>query len=61
MRIETRIAKASKGQVELRDVQANYHKMTYNALVKDFPGIDWGNLSLSTRWRRYWQRSRSTT
>ena len=47
MRIETRIAKASKSQVELRDVQANYHKMTYNALVKDFPGIDWGNFFLA--------------
>ena len=47
MRIETRIAKASKGQVELRDVQANYHKMPYSALVKDFPGIDWGNFFLA--------------
>ena len=47
MRIETRLAKASKGQVELRDVQANYHKMTYASLVKDFPGIDWGNLFLA--------------
>ena len=47
MRIETRIAKASKSQVELRDVQANYHKMPYAALVKDFPGIDWGNLFLA--------------
>ena len=47
MRIETRIAKASKGQVELRDVQANYHKMTYAQLVKDFPGIDWGNFFLA--------------
>ena len=47
MRIETRLAKASKGKVELRDVQGNYHKMTYNALVKDFPGIDWGNTFLA--------------
>ena len=47
MRIETRLAKASKGQVELRDVQANYHKMTYAQLVKDFPGIDWGNFFLA--------------
>ena len=47
MRIETRIAKASKSQVELRDVQANYHKMAYSALLKDFPGIDWGNLFLA--------------
>ena len=47
MRIEPRIAKARKSQVELRDVQANYNKMTYNALVKDFPGIDWGNFFLA--------------
>ena len=47
MRIETRIAKASKSQVELRDVQANYHKMTYNELVATFPGIDWGNFFLA--------------
>ncbi len=47
MRIETRLAKASKGQVELRDVQGNYHKMTYAQLVKDFPGIDWGNFFLA--------------
>ena len=47
MRIETRIAKASKSRVELRDIQSNYHKMTYNALIKDFPGIDWGNFFLA--------------
>ena len=47
MRIETRLAKASKSQVELRDVQANYHKMPYTSLVKDFPGIDWGNVFLA--------------
>ena len=47
MRIETRIAKASKSQVELRDIQANYHKMTYNELVATFPGIDWGNFFLA--------------
>ena len=47
MAIETRIAKASYSQVQLRDVQANYHKMTYNQLVADYPGIDWGNLFLA--------------
>lgn len=47
MRIETRIAKASYSQVQLRDVQANYHKITYNQLVNDYPGIDWGNLFLA--------------
>ena len=47
MRIETRISKASYSQVQLRDVQANYHKITYNQLVNDYPGIDWGNLFLA--------------
>lgn len=46
MAIETRIAKASYGQVQLRDVDANYHKMAYNQLVTDYPGIDWGNVFL---------------
>ena len=47
MRIETRIAKSSYSQVQLRDIQANYHKITYNQLVNDYPGIDWGNLFLA--------------
>ena len=46
MAIETRIAKASKSRVELRDIDANYHKMPYTQLVLDYPGIDWGNLFL---------------
>lgn len=45
--IEMQIAKASYDQVKLRDIDANYHKMTYNQLVTDFPGIDWGNTFLS--------------
>ncbi len=48
MAIETRIAKASYSRVELRDVDKNYHKMSYNQLVTDFPGIDWGNAFLVT-------------
>ena len=39
--IEKRIAGASYGMVKLRDIDANYHKMTYDELVRDFPGIDW--------------------
>ena len=39
--IEKRIAEASYDMVKLRDVDANYHKMTYEQLIKDFPGIDW--------------------
>ena len=48
MDIETRIAKASYSRVQLRDVDANYHKMSYNQLVCDFHGIDWGNVFLTT-------------
>ena len=46
--IETRIAKVSYDQVKLRNIDANYHKMSYNQLVNDFPGIDWGNVFLAS-------------
>ena len=46
--IETRIAKVSYDQVKLRDIDANYHKMSYNQLVYDFSGIDWGNVFLAS-------------
>ena len=39
--IEKRIAGASYDMVKLRDIDANYHKMSYEELVRDFPGIDW--------------------
>lgn len=41
MGIENQIAKVSYDRVKLRDIEANYHKMTYQQLLKDFPGIDW--------------------
>ena len=41
MRIETRIAKASKSNTELRDPEANYNKFTWAELNEQFPGIDW--------------------
>lgn len=41
MRIETRLAQASKSMTELRDPEANYHKMSYDQLKKDFAGINW--------------------
>ncbi len=53
MAIETRIAKASYSRVQLRDIDANYHKMSYNQLVTDFPGIDWGNVFLATGFPRF--------
>ena len=43
--IETRIAKASYSATKLRDVEGNYHKMSFDQLVQEFPGIDW-NLCL---------------
>lgn len=42
--IEKQIAGPSYDQVKLRDINANYHKMTYAQLVKDFPGIDWSTI-----------------
>lgn len=45
--IETRIAKASYDRVKLRDVEGNYHKLTYAELITDYPGIDWGNIFLA--------------
>ncbi len=46
--IETEIAKASYDKVKQRDIDANYHKMSYTQLVTDFPGIDWGNVFLAS-------------
>ena len=39
--IEKRIAEVSYDNVKLRDVDANYHKYSYDQLVSEFPGIDW--------------------
>lgn len=41
MAIENRIAKESYDKVKQRDLNANYHKMSYAELLRDFPGIDW--------------------
>lgn len=41
LNMETRLAKASKTRVELRDPQANYNKMTIDEANKITPSIDW--------------------
>ena len=41
MRIETRLARASKSMTELGDPAANYHKLTFEELKQQFAGIDW--------------------
>ena len=46
LNIETRIAKASYSATKLRDVEGNYHKMSYQQLLADYPGIDWSTLFL---------------
>ena len=39
--IETRMAKASKARVELRDPASNYHKLSYAELKAQFAPYDW--------------------
>ncbi len=41
MRMETRLAKAAKNNVELRDPIANYNKMTVDELQQLVPQVDW--------------------
>ena len=44
MTAETALAKASKTPVELRDPEANYHKLTMPELDRLTPGLSWENL-----------------
>lgn len=41
LEIETAIAKVSRSATELRDPEANYHKMSFDELKKTIAGIDW--------------------
>lgn len=41
MKIETRIAKGHKSNVELRDPEGNYNKMTIAELKNEYVGFDW--------------------
>jgi len=41
MELETAIAKVSRSATELRDPEANYHKMSFDELKKTISGIDW--------------------
>ena len=41
LRLETRLATVSRSATELRDPAANYHKMPYDDLKAQYPGIDW--------------------
>ena len=39
--LETRMAKAGKDNVELRDPASNYHKMSFAEFVNEYKGFDW--------------------
>jgi putative endopeptidase len=39
--LETRLAKASRTRVDLRDPHRNYHMMTMAAMEKETPGVSW--------------------
>lgn len=41
LRLETRMAKAAKSNVELRDPEGNYHQMTVDSLKELVPQINW--------------------
>ena len=42
--LERRLAEPTYSQVLQRDIDANYHKMTYQQLLEEFPGIDWDTI-----------------
>ena len=41
LELETRLAKASKSNVDLRDPLENYHLMPLEKLESETPGLDW--------------------
>jgi putative endopeptidase len=44
MNIETRLAKAARSRVELRNPRANYNKKSIEALNKEYPVLGWNTL-----------------
>lgn len=46
MAIETRLAGPTFSKVELRNPEANYHKLSYTQLQKEYAGIDWSTFFL---------------
>ena len=41
MEVETRLAKAFRSRVELRDPESNYNKMSMEQLKNDYPSFEW--------------------
>lgn len=44
LNIETRIAQKAYSATQRRDVEGNYHKMSYKELLTNFAGFDWDQL-----------------
>ena len=44
-RIEKRLARSSRSNVQLRDPAANYHRMSIDELYEQLPGLDWNRFS----------------
>jgi putative endopeptidase len=44
LKLETNLAKVSKSPVELRDPEANYHKLSLDEMDKITPGLNWNIL-----------------
>jgi putative endopeptidase len=43
MQIETEMAKPAYSATQMRVPESNYHKMTFDELQKQYPGIDWNS------------------
>lgn len=51
MAFETELAKNSRSQTDLRDIEANYHKTSYQELQKNYSNIDWPVFAKAIGWQ----------
>lgn len=48
---ETEIARVSRSSEDLRDVEKNFNKTTYDQLQKDYPSVNWPHYAAELNWR----------
>lgn len=48
---ETDLAKNSRSQADLRDVEANFNKTSFADVQKKYPNIDWQTFAAATGWK----------
>jgi putative endopeptidase len=46
------LAEISRSSTALRDVEANYHRATFDQLAKEYPAIDWQAYAKATGWKQ---------